>query len=205
MKGAVMAEHAADVRELADEAIADPEKLAALAEDISVGTRRARQNAATVLTVVAKTDPALLKPHIATLVDALNRPEAQTRWECLDALTIMVELDSRQCEKGIDEAETSLFDETSGPVRLSAMRFLCKIGATTPHRSKKVWPMIDEAIQCHHGDYEFGDLMAALVDFSAGKLDDSVKEELGQRMSFDAENSKGALKKRAVQIVENVK
>ena len=199
-----MAEHAADVKELAQGAIEDEAKRAQLAEELAVGSRRARQTAASALAIVAKADPMLLKEHIATLVDALNRPEAQTRWECLDMLTMMVEIDSRQCERGIDEAETSLFDEESGPVRLSAMRFLCKLGATTANRSKKVWPMIDEAIQCYHGDLEFNVLLSALVDFSAGKLDDSVKQALADRMAFDAENSKGTLKKRAIQIIENV-
>ena len=200
-----MSEQTLGVQELAQQAIEDEGKLNQLVEDLSVGTRRARQSAATVLAVVAKSNPELLKDHIATIADALNRPEAQTRWECLDALTILIDLDSRQCEKAIDGAEGSLFDEESGPVRLSAMRFLCKIGATTPNRSKRVWPMIDEGIQCYHGDYEFNDMMSALVDFSTGKLDASVKQELGERMAFDAENSKGTLKKRAIQIIENVK
>lgn len=200
-----MADRTKDAQQLAAEAIDSKEQLEKLVEDLSVGTRRARQAASTVLALVAKSDPELLKPYIPTFVDALNRPEAQTRWECLDALTVLAELDSRQCEKAIDEAEGSLFDEESGPVRLAAMRFLCKIGATTANRSKRVWPMVDEAIQCYHGDYEFNDMLAALVDFSAGKLDDSVKQELGERMAFDAANSKGTLKKRAQQIVENVK
>ena len=200
-----MAERSNEVRELAEEAIADQGKLAELAEQLSVGTRRSRQTAAAALSIVAKADPALLKDHTLLLVDALNRPEAQTRWECLDALTLLVDIDSRQCEKAIEEAEGSLFDEESGPVRLSAMRFLCKIGATTPTRSKKVWPMVDEAIQCYHGDLEFNDMLAALTDFSAGKLDASVKQGLADRMSFDAENSKGTLKKRAIQIIDNVR
>ena len=200
-----MADRTKDAQQLAAEAIDSKEQLEKLVEDLSVGTRRARQTASTVLALVAKSDPELLKPYIPTFVDALNRPEAQTRWECLDALTVLAELDSRQCEKAIDEAEGSLFDEESGPVRLAAMRFLCKIGATTANRSKRVWPMVDEAIQCYHGDYEFNDMLAALVDFSAGKLDDSVKQKLGERMAFDADNSKGTLKKRAQQIVENVK
>ncbi len=37
-----------------------------------------------------------------------------------------------------------------------------------------------------------------------GSLSDGVKTGLAARMSFDAENSKGVLKKRAAQIVANV-
>ena len=175
-----------------------------LTEALSGGSRRARQNAASALAIVAKEAPEMLVPQGSAFVDALNRPEAQTRWECLDILTALVDYDSRTCDKAVPGAEAALFDEESGPVRLAAMRFLCKLGATTENRSEKVWPLIDEAIQCWHGDLEFQDMLVAVVDFSAGKLALRVKEELRDRMKFDAENGKGALKRRAQQIVENV-
>ena len=133
-----------------------------------------------------------------------SAPEAQTRWECLDALTYVVSFDSRPCDKAIPGAEAALFDEDSGPLRLAAMRFLCKLGATTEKRSEKVWPLIDEGIQCYHGDLEFQDMLLAVIDFSQGKLDGSVKSALADRMRFDAENGKGMLKRRANQIIENV-
>ena len=156
------------------------------------------------MAAVAKENPELLLDHSAALVDALERPEAQTRWECLDALTQLIPLDSRICDKAVPGAESALFDEDSGPLRLAAMRFLCYLGATTEKRSEKVWPLIDEGIQCYHGDLEFQDMLLAVIDFSAGKLDPSVKEELAERMRFDATNGKGMLKRRASQILENV-
>ena len=97
-----------------------------------------------------------------------------------------------------------MFDEESGPVRLAAMRFLCRLGATTENRSERVWPLIDEGIQCYHGDMEFQDMLVAVVDFSAGSLSSRVKGELAARMKFDAANGRGALKRRAAQILENV-
>ena len=118
-------------------------------------------------------------PYGTELVDALNRPEAQTRWECLDVLTGLVEFDSRVCDKAVPGAETALFDEESGPVRLAAMRFLCRLGATTENRSERVWPLIDEGIQCYHGDMEFQDMLVAVVDFSAGSLSSRVKGGAG--------------------------
>ena len=169
-----------------------------------MGARRDRQIAASALAVVAKEDPQSLVPHIDSMIDALNRPEAQTRWECLETLAIMVDYDARNCNKAIPEAEASLFDEESGPARLAAMKFLCKLGATTANRSEKVWPLIDEGIQCYHGDLEFNDMLTALTEFSNGKLSDNVKDALKARMSFDAVNSKGSLQRRAKQIIANL-
>ena len=83
------------------------------------------------------------------------------------------------------------------------MRFLCRLGATTEKRSEKVWSLIDEGIQCYHGDLEFQDMLIAVIDFSQGKLAPEVKAALADRMRFDATNGRGMLKKRAIQIVEN--
>lgn len=198
-----MSEKAQETMRAAEAAANDEGKLSELTEALSGGSRRARQNAAAVLSLVAKENPEALLVHGSAVIDALNRPEAQTRWECLDVLTSLVDQDSRMCDKAIAGAEAALFDEESGPVRLAAMRFLCKLAATTENRSEKIWPLIDEAIQCCHGDLEFQDMLIAIGDFSEGKLAPHVKSELGARMKFDAENGKGALKRRAQRIVTN--
>ena len=186
-----------------EEAIANPAALNELIEALSGGSRRGRQQAAKVIAAVAAANSEILVPHAAALVDALERPEAQTRWACLDTLAQLVSLDGRTCEKAVPGAETALFDEDSGPLRLAAMRFLCRLGATTEKRSEKVWPLIDEGIQCWHGDLEFQDMLIAIIDFSQGKLAPEVKVALADRMRFDATNGRGMLKKRAIQIVEN--
>lgn len=189
----------------AHEAESNEAKFAKLFENLEGSSRRTRQLSASALAVIAREHPDLLVDHAGSLVDALNRPEAQTRWECLDALTELVAIDSRACDKAIAGAESALFDEESGPARLAAMRFLCRLGATTENRSEKVWPLIDEAIQCYHGDFEFQDMLVAVTGFSEGKLAPAVKEALAARMAFDASNGKGALKRRAAQILENLK
>lgn len=199
-----MSEKSQETLEAAQTAIKDPALLKTVVDALAAASRRARQNSAAILSEVAKEHADLLVPFEGELIDALNRPEARTRWECLDALTQLVDKDSRACDKAIAGAETSLFDEESGPVRLAALRFLCKIGATTETRSEKTWPLIDEAIQCYHGDLEFGDMLVAVTEYSQGKLSDSVKASLAQRMAFDASNSKGSLQRRARQILENV-
>ncbi|MBQ6454752.1 MAG: hypothetical protein IJJ32_01510 [Eggerthellaceae bacterium] len=190
--------------ELSAQGEAQAKDFAALAEDLEGASRRARQSAASVFARQAKEDPESVLPYGASFVDALHRPEAQTRWECLDALTQLVPLDSRLCDKAIVGAESALFDEDSGTVRLAAMRFLCALGATTQKRSEKVWPYIDEDIQCYHGDLEFQDMLNAVMNFSAGKISAHVKEQLLARMAFDAENGKGALGRKAQAIIANL-
>lgn len=200
-----MSEQNDTIEELCESALKKDDILEKLVEDLSGSSRRVRQTSSAVLSLVAKQDAQRLAPYVDALVDALNRPEAQTRWECLDALTCLVDVESRGCDKALGGAEAALFDEESGPVRLAAMRFLCRLGSTTENRSEKAWPLIDEGIQCYHGDLEFQDMLVAVIGFSEGKLASDVKAQLKERMSFDAANSRGALGKRAKQIVENLK
>ncbi len=199
-----MTNKADDIKEAAGEALKTKKTMESYIEALSGESRRDRQKAGAVIAVAAKEDPTKVVPYISEIIDALDRPEAQTRWEALDALTALVSEDSRACERALVGAETALFDEDSGPLRLSSMQFLCKFGGTTENRSEKVWPLIDEAIQCYHGDLEFQDMLLALIDFSSNKLAPQVKEEFAARMKFDAENGKGGLKKRASQIEENL-
>lgn len=199
-----MSEQSDYIKEQAQKALKDNALLEHLVEDLKTSSRRDRQNAAAILAQVAKTNAEKLLPYLDAFVDALNRPEAQTRWETLDVLTALVSLDSRRCDKALLGAETALFDEDNGLVRLAAVRFLCKLGATTENRSEKIWPLLDEAIQCYHGDFEYQDMLIALISFSEGKLDQSVKQGLSDRVSFDAEHGKGALQKRSQQIIDNL-
>lgn len=197
-----MSERAAKIMDCGQEALTDDDSLAALVQALGGPSRRARQDAAAALALVAREDGGRLADSVDELIDALNRPEAQTRWECLDALSLLVDVAGKKCDKAIAGAEAALFDEDSGPVRLAAMRFLCKYGAATPARSKKVWSLIDEGIQCYHGDLEFSQMLSAISDFGEGKISPEVRRDLIDRLSFDATSGKGAIKSRAAQIIE---
>ena len=192
-----------EIEPLVEDALKKKTALKKQVEAMSGSSRRERQISSAVIYEVAKKDISKVEPYTKDIVDALNRPEGQTRWEALMTLTLLIPTDSKECAKAIDAAEDALFDEGAGSLRLAAFTFLCEIGKTTAVRSKTVWPLVDEAIQCYHGDVEFDDMLNALVDFSAGKLDSSVKEELVERMSFDAENANGNLQTKSKKIIEN--
>ena len=124
-----MAEYSETVLNLAASCISDRGTLDKIAEALANGTRRSRQQAAQVLAAVSHSDAAAVSGYSQIFVDALSRPEAQTRWECLDVLTRLCDVDASLCTDAIDGAENALFDEESGPLHLAAMRFLCKFGA----------------------------------------------------------------------------
>ena len=189
---------------VASEIAANPELIKPVIEDLYDASRTKRQRASEIVSNVAHANIDILIPHISDLTDALNRPEAKTRWGVLDALNLMVSAESRQCDKALVGAESSLFDEKNGPVRLAAFRFLCSLGATTPARSEKIWPLLSDAISCYHGDFEYTEMLAIFSVFADGKIADSVKADIVKTLSFDAKNAKGSIGKRTKSIVDKL-
>jgi hypothetical protein len=191
-----------DRSKIANQAIADQDILIALVENLSAGQRRVRQFSAAAINVISESQTDILVNHIGEITDGLYRPEAQTRWECLEALSYLAPIDPPACDSAVEGAEASLYDEDSGSARLAALRFLCAYGAVDAQRATKVWPLIEEAIQCYHGDPEFIDMLSSVAAFADGKIGPEVKKSVIKRMQFDATNGKGQLGRHATQIVE---
>jgi hypothetical protein len=191
-----------DRSQVAGQAIEDVQILEALIENLSSDQRRIRQFSAAAIKEVASREPALLLPFVPVIADGLHRPEAQTRWECLDALAYVAHLDPPGLDEVIEGAEVSLFDEESGMAHLSAIRFLSAYGAQNPQRAAQVWPLIEEGIQVYHGDPEFEDMLVAVEGFVTGNIGVAVKAKVCSRLEFDANNALGGIKRRAAQIVQ---
>lgn len=180
----------------------DAAALAALIEALGGRDRKARQASAHTIVQIARVAPAAVAPFAAELAAAVERPEAQTRWESLDALTSLVAVDPQAASAGFDGAESCLFDEESGLVRLTAFRYFTALGAVSGQWARAVWPLVDEALQCYHGDPEFDDMLDATLVFAHAVSDEEVCGLIAERMSFDAKNGKGPLSHRARQIVD---
>jgi hypothetical protein len=187
--------------EIVERAVANKKIRAKVVDTLSVEARSQRILAARVVNDIATKDPSLVKDYPEELADALERPEAQTRWEILGALEKVVDADARVIDKAFDGTTAALHDEDSGVVRLAAFRLLASYGATTETRSEKVWPLLDEAIRIYHGDSEFPQMLTGVIRLVSGNASDDVREAAAETMSFDAEHSKGLTGRRAKQVV----
>lgn len=188
-----------------DETVLSAEDVEALIETIEGPSRRRRQDAAHEIALRAKESPESLVAHVDALVDALYRPEAQTRWEVLSALTELVPIDADAVAGAFDGAEASLFDEGSSTVRLMAFLFLTRFGSTSTERSDAAWPLLDEAIQCYHGDAEYHDMLKGLIGFAGGSISAATAKSLETRVKFDAENGIGFIKSLSSEILQVLK
>ena len=177
-----------------------------LADELSGPDRRVRQDASHALSDMARSTPKALEEKsdvvVPALVDALFRPEAQTRWESLDALYELAINEPDLVEQAFEGAEASLFDESSPRVRIAAFRLLARLGASSPELSDKVWPLLDEAVQCFHGDQGYRDMLAALLELAEGEASRQTKDALVGRISFDAEKGRGYVKVHSAEVVE---
>lgn len=172
----------------------DDEAREALVRGLENPNRRRRQESAHLISQMADTNPDVVLSMLDPIKEALSRSEAQTRWECLDALAKVAQDHPDDVADAYDGAEDSLFDESSAAVRLSAFHFLALYGSTSPEASDKVWPVLDEAIQCYHGDPEYRNMLMALVTFAEGNISDASREALNDRMAFDAKSGFGYIR-----------
>ena len=170
-------------------------------ESLSNPSRRRRQEAAHEIAEIAQTTPEAFAGRVEDLIDALYRPEAQTRWEILAALASLSESYGNEVIKAFDGAEASLFDDTSSTVRLAAFLFLTRYGATSQKHSDQAWPLLKEAIQCYHGDAEYYDMLVGTLNFAKGVVSKETKAALKERFAFDAENATGYIQKFSAEIV----
>lgn len=175
--------------------------IAASVEMLQGGVRRNRQEASQVLARLAKEDPASVADCADALVAALEVHEAQTRWQCLEALCEIARVAPERILEGFDGAEEALFEEGSTSMRVAAFRFLTCYGMVSAPHSAKAWPIMAEALQCYHGDPEYRDMLVCLRDFAVADLDPGVRNNLVARMTFDAEHARGLVKAYATEVL----
>ena len=154
-------------------------------------SRRKRQEASHELAAMARENPEVVSEIAESLIGALELPEAQTRWECLDALSEVALVRPECVTDAFDGAEEALFDDGSASARLAAFRFLCRFGSRDAESSRRAWPLMCESIQCYHGDPEYRDMLICLLEFAQGAIAPEVGDALVGRMSFDAKNGSG--------------
>ncbi len=164
-------------------------ELAKAVDDLSSPSRRKRQEAAHAIAESMLEKPQNILSFTDDIFDALERPEAQTRWELLNSLTMIVDGNTRALAPAVHFAEPSLFDEDSSTVRLASFRFITAVGAQTKALSKKVWPMLEESIQVYHGDPQYREMLMAITEFVAAPIDPDIKKAVVARIKFDAKNS----------------
>lgn len=168
-------------------------------------SRRTRQEAAHAIAELSRTDPNALVDQanvvVPALTEALGRSEAQTRWESLDALAELAPSCADLVAQAFEGAETALFDEGSGRVRVAAFRLLARLGASSAKLSDQVWPLLDEAVQCFHGDPGYRGMLSALLELVRGKASKKTKEALCERIRFDAESGRGYVKDASAEVL----
>lgn len=169
---------------------------------LSGRSRKERQIAAHAFAVASVSVPEKVAAYADVLVSAVGRPEAQTRWESLDALAHIAPYAPEAVAEAFTSAEDCLFEEESGLVRLNAFLYFVSLGMCGPEWSSKAWPLMDEAIQCMHGDEEYPEMLQALVEFVQVDIDPVVRQAIIDRLAFDAQSGKGEASMLARKVIQ---
>ncbi|GAB4280760.1 MAG: hypothetical protein Kow0056_15460 [Coriobacteriia bacterium] len=189
-----------DVPEEALHAARNKKVMAKLVTRLSADSRLERAKAAKLVHDAACVDPLRLEPHLGQLVEALDLPEPQTRWEILGALEEIARVKPMWLDAAVEPATHSLHDEGSSVVRLAAFKMLATYGASSKARASKVWPLLDEALRCYHGDSEYPGMLNALAVMVEGKAPPEVVKEAALLVEPDASHPKAAIARGAKRV-----
>lgn len=176
----------------------DPDgDLTPLLEAVTGGSILRRQEAARRIALFAEHRKDDLMGSVDVLIDALATPEAQTRWQVLDALRVLGADDPELVAGAFDRAEEALFDESDRAafLRLAAFRYFVLLGKSSPERSDEVWPLLQGAAQVYHGMPEYREMLVALADFAGGDISDATRKAVADHVKFDAEGKTGGFLK----------
>jgi hypothetical protein len=197
----------ADAQDAAEEL--SPEAQAALKTKKAMGelvtrlfsdSKPERAQAAKTVHEASVASPAALEPHVDAMVEALEHPEPQTRWELLGALEEVARSSPKLLDKAVVPATACLHDAGSSVVRVAAFRMLAQYGGSSKKRAEQVWPLLDEALRCYHGDSEYPGMLAGLVLLVDGRAPDEVKKEAAALVEPDASHPRAAISRRARQV-----
>ncbi|MBE0476533.1 MAG: hypothetical protein IBX62_05495 [Coriobacteriia bacterium] len=200
-KGSVESSLAEGKDAVATRALAEPAAMRRLLEALSGPGRTERARAAEALHEVACREPQALKPYASELIDALERPEVQTRWEVLGGLEELARVDARLLDKAIAPATVSLHDAESGVVRVAAFRMLAAYGSTTARRAERIWPLLDEALRAYHGDPEYPGMLAGVVTLVEGAAPEAVRADAARTVEPETTHPRAAISRQAKRIV----
>ena len=178
----------------------DTINLAVLYDNEEIGSNTRRGADSSTLTVI-----------LEKLADALGLSRAQYLDACVNGMLLSCDAahavhpnHPELAAQAYEGAEASLFDENSSRVRIEAFRLLARLGASSPELSDKVWPLLDEAIQCFHGDLGYRDMLDSLLEFAEGNASDASKQALVERISFDVTGGRGYVKTCSAKIADAV-
>ena len=171
-----------------------------LVSRLSSDKKSERTAAAKTVHEVSVASPESVQPHVDAMVAALDHAEPQTRWEILGALEEVARSSPKLLDKAVVPATACLHDTSSSVVRIAAFRMLAQYGGTSKRRAEQVWPLLDEALRCYHGDSEYPGMLAGLVLMVDGRAPAEVKQEAADLVEPDASHPRAAISRRARQV-----
>lgn len=171
-------------------------------EGLSDAQRRVRQSASQYVLRQVRMNSEVVSEFLPEIVDALYRPETQTRKNMLEVLTVFIknkilvqtEVDSstlKLLSEACDPAEEALFDELSPQVRLTAFRFFVQLCLLNDRMLEECWGVIRDALSCSYGESTYYDMLKALIPLCKRTLPAHVQEHIIDIVSYDAQGVRG--------------
>jgi hypothetical protein len=109
--------------------------------------KQVRAGAAKILEKVAEKKPALVAPHLSSLVVGLDQPEPQTRWMIIQVFGFCAQLNPEVAAQGLGFAQSYLAERQGVCLSGAADLYLGMMGAVSEKFAAKAFPLLMEAYE----------------------------------------------------------
>ena len=133
---------------LAQDVLAGQTEILAEAVDLlSHESKQVRAGAAKIVEQVALSDPSLVVGFLPRLLPALDVTEPQTRWMAIHTLGLCAALDISTALQALPKAEAYIEADSGACLWGSTIIYLGYLGATSGGNARKVFPVLERALQ----------------------------------------------------------
>jgi hypothetical protein len=109
--------------------------------------KNVRSGAAKIVEQVAETRPEWVAPYTRPLLDALEMPEAQTRWMAIHTLGLCASIEPAAAGLALPKAQEFILADSGVCLWDRTIVYLGYLGATSPGNLERVMPLLENALE----------------------------------------------------------
>ncbi len=156
---------AANLR-VVEQCLAEPQRVAEIAEGLRNKDAAMVGDCAEVLTKIAETRPDLIAPYTAALATLLTHKKTRVRWEAMHALAFIAETAPNEVSSLLPQLRRIIQEDASIIVRDYAVDTLANYAKTGERAAKEAYPLLKEALTAWESRHA-GHALAGLAHVAA--------------------------------------
>ncbi len=163
--------------------------------------KNVRAGAAKIIEQVSTKKPEMVVTFLPKLIPALNVTEPQTRWMIINTIGMCASLDSKTAIKVLGKAEEYIKKNSGTCLWSATISYLGNIGSTSKANAKKVFPLLEFAL--NHYPNLTKKVLESLI-LLLDNADKTMKSRIEEYCTSFSDSKKPSIKKVANKLIRRL-